>query len=519
MIRGVIASAIKRAIGNPVLVATGGVVTDRVIDYTPYRIHTFTESDTFTVESNSAEVEYLIVGGGGGGGRTNTGGGGGAGVIRTGSLIIGPGTYAVTVGAGGARADYLYGYNGGNSSAFGVTALGGGGGGGGGSGNNPDYAGCDGGNGGGGGGSYRGISQPGGTGSPGNNGGFGYETLGTGGRRGGGGGSMVEAGQDGYAASRAGCGGEGLRVNIDGGRHYFASGGCGGTNGSSLSRVQVGGGGDGARDSRGARSGNANSGGGGGGASDSYRTPGAGGSGIVILRYRTGKPGSAVDPLLPFVTSLITAEGAVGTDTITDFRGGPWEPVAAGAVSVIESGIFPNGQAIAVPGGDANCFAADFDLSAGDFCIELEIAFTAWAGGGYAAPLLQYGTDDEGEDGFGVSVYSPTYISTDQRKLLTIRNGYHNTASVAFDAKLGDAVHLAIHYIGGQLYVSANDSAWSVPLAGFSMPSGAKPLQIGNLTGTWLQAREFHLGSGRITQAATRYAAPYAPPPLPYPTV
>lgn len=519
MIRGVIASAIKRAIGEPVLVATGGVVTDRVIDYTPYRIHTFTESDTFTVESNSAEVDYLIVGGGGGGGRTNTGGGGGGGAIRIGSLVIGPGTYAVTVGSGGAAADYLHGYNGDDSSVFGVVALGGGGGGGGSSGNNVDYAGRHGGNGGGGGGSWNGIHQPGGVGSPGNNGGFGHNTAGTSSRRGGGGGSMVENGLDGYAASRAGCGGEGLRVNITGGRQYFASGGCGGTNGSSISRVQVGGGGDGARFNRSALPGAANSGGGGGGASESRPTPGAGGSGIVILRYRTADPEPVSDPLLPFVSSLVTADGEIGSTAITDQMAVAWSLVEGGAVSVVASDAFPAGKAIALPGGSLNQFFSDFDFSGGDSCIELEVAFTAWASGGYAIPLLQFGSASDGTDGFAVSIYSPTYESTDQRRILMLRNSASGVVSALFEAALGDPVHIAIHYVGGHLMVSANDSAWSVPLPGFSMPATPKPLRIGHFNGSWLQVKAVHLGAGRITQGATRYTEPYAPPPLPYPTV
>jgi len=72
-------------------------------------------------------VEVLLVGGGGGGGvRTSAdqmqaAGGGGGGVVYKKAIRVAAGTYAVTVGAGGA-----IGANGGNSSVFGLTAYGGG---------------------------------------------------------------------------------------------------------------------------------------------------------------------------------------------------------------------------------------------------------------------------------------------------------------------------------------------------------------------------------------------------------
>jgi len=76
--------------------ATGGAVT-----YAGgYTIHTFTSGGTFQV-SSSGDVEYLIVAGGGGGGF-NYAGGGGAGGLLTGTIVnLTPGSYTVTVGAGG----------------------------------------------------------------------------------------------------------------------------------------------------------------------------------------------------------------------------------------------------------------------------------------------------------------------------------------------------------------------------------------------------------------------------------
>jgi hypothetical protein len=52
-----------------VTLATGGTVTDIVVDGVPYRVHTFTTSGDLVV-TQGGEVEYLIVAGGGGGGRS-----------------------------------------------------------------------------------------------------------------------------------------------------------------------------------------------------------------------------------------------------------------------------------------------------------------------------------------------------------------------------------------------------------------------------------------------------------------
>jgi len=118
--------------------ATGGTT------YTPgngykYHMFTFPNSSNFVVSgSESKNVEYLVVAGGGSGGW-DRGGGGGAGGLRCNSpncpaplrgatFTVSSGTYAVTVGAGGAVAvnDSPYG-NPGNPSSFGpITATGGG---------------------------------------------------------------------------------------------------------------------------------------------------------------------------------------------------------------------------------------------------------------------------------------------------------------------------------------------------------------------------------------------------------
>jgi len=117
--------------------ASGGTVTTDG----DYKIHTFTSSGSFVVSTPGTLSDVLIVAGGGSGGwgtdhpagtYDHWGGGGGAGgKIHLTNLAVTPQTYTITIGNGGAvSADkHFPGNNGGNSSAFGNTAIGGGGGG------------------------------------------------------------------------------------------------------------------------------------------------------------------------------------------------------------------------------------------------------------------------------------------------------------------------------------------------------------------------------------------------------
>ena len=275
------------------VVADGGIVYDTDLNGTSYRVHAFTTvgSSTFSAKS-SGEVEYLIVAGGGGGSGNfyDDGGGGGGGGLIIGTIDVSPQDYTVVVGAGGTWSSG----SGGNTSAFGLTALGGGGGGG------HRSAGNAGGSGGGGLGSFVSDNRnvDGGAGNqPGSaSGGFGNKG-GTGGLNGvvvngggyplsGGGGGAGSVGNfpDGVL-SIGGAGGYGLNTNISGISTFYAGGGGGVSSG----KGGLGGGAD-ASSGRGgspALIGIPNSGGGGGGgrSSGDPGSPSNGGSGIVIIRY------------------------------------------------------------------------------------------------------------------------------------------------------------------------------------------------------------------------------------------
>jgi hypothetical protein len=235
---------------------------------------------------------YLVVGGGGGGGTSvfAAGGGGGAGGFLTGTFFANVSTsYSIVVGSGGSA-----GISGGNSSAFGVTAIGGGHGGG----NvNPPNGTLSGGNGGSGGGSSQDNSAGSGTAGQGFAGGLGRGDP----HRGGGGGGASQAG---FSGVNNGTGGAGIASSITGASVFYAGGGGGGGQnqggGQDATLPGAGGiggggqGGFGGPDGSGSVAtngvaGTAGTGGGGGGGARiyqyAYTTGGTGGSGVVIAAY------------------------------------------------------------------------------------------------------------------------------------------------------------------------------------------------------------------------------------------
>ena len=292
-----------------------------------YKIHTFTGPGTFAVScggtaGGSNSVEYLVVAGGGGGAAwTNgpgAGAGGGAGGFRFASPSLAPATYPakplaapanlsvsatnypITIGAGGAgQSSVPTGTSGANSVFSTITSAGGGraknvsgdvnglpgGSGGGKSGTgNPGCAGT---------GNTPPVSPP--QGNPGGTDpGSGGPLYGTGG-----GGGAIAAGTNANPHNQPGQpGGDGGGLPTAFGSNgvpcgsfrYYAGGGGGGVYGNPATAGAggKGGGGAGARAAN-ATNGTANSGGGGGGQGDGSPlcySGGAGGSGIVVIRYK-----------------------------------------------------------------------------------------------------------------------------------------------------------------------------------------------------------------------------------------
>ena len=299
------------------IAATGGTVAT-VGDF---KIHAFTGDGNFVVSAvgnaaGSNTTDYLVVAGGGGGGADRAGGGGAGGFRMASSLPVAAQTYPITVGGGGAAGTYpgqTPGVAGSNSVFSTITSAGGGAGAMGGiNGGNGGSGGGGGGQGGpggcsvqaGGSGNTPPVSPPqgnnGGQGSAPNPGGTPTDTRGSGG---GGGASAVggNAVTGGYPGSgKAGDGGAGGNAAPIFGSNpqpfygptngVYAGGGGGGTRvGTNTGGAGgTGGGGDGGDpNSPTAGAGVTNSGGGGGGAEGSPTYDGAaGGSGIVLIRYK-----------------------------------------------------------------------------------------------------------------------------------------------------------------------------------------------------------------------------------------
>jgi len=303
--------------GQSFVAATGGTVTTSG----NFKIHTFNASGCFQVTaagnpSGSNTIEYMVVAGGGGGGSSAAGGGGGAGGYRESSgvtagcysvsplgacvsaLTASAATFPIIVGAGGTAGSGNPGGSGSTSTFSTISSAGGGGG----SGNSQDAV--AGGSGGGGGFRPPGSPASGAAGNtppvspPQGNPGGDTNPSTSNPDRGGGGGGATAAGTT-PSGNSAGPGGAGATSSINGTPTVRAGGGGGGKdedtpNGGTSGDGGPGGGGRGASsDASNARAGeagttNTGGGGGGGGAGGPQPYPGgyAGGSGIVILRYK-----------------------------------------------------------------------------------------------------------------------------------------------------------------------------------------------------------------------------------------
>jgi hypothetical protein len=293
--------------------ATGGTITTVC---TNFKVHTFTGPGTFCVScggnaEGSNTVSYLVVAGGAGGAGSQpnytAGGGGGAGGFREGrtttcSYTVSPLNapaglpvtaqgYPITVGGGG-NGGSGYGTRGsdGNNSIFStITSEGGGGGG-----IYPGLNGNPGGSGGGGGG-FDGTGAGSGNTPPvspaqGTDGGTGRGPQSSSVAGGGGGGATV-AGTNSPGAGTGGAGGTGATSSINATPTARAGGGGGGSGTGGAGGTGGGGAGVPFASAPGT-AGTTNTGGGGGGVGGDGSSPsnvkigGAGGSGIVMIRYK-----------------------------------------------------------------------------------------------------------------------------------------------------------------------------------------------------------------------------------------
>jgi hypothetical protein len=275
-----------------------------------YQVVYWTQSGTLTVIQGVKEIDYTIVAGGGSGSKahnTNTCGGGGAGGVisslssdaptASSRVTLTPGVYNIIIGAGGTcstDSGNIIGNPGSNSSAFGLTAIGGG------AGQGPGATTINGGSGGGA-ASHDGTeisgsrNMTGGTAvsGQGNDGGtaLGLTYLETGGAGGGGAGGV---GQNTPSNGTGAAGGAAKASLIRGPSFVYARSGGGGGTGWQTAAGGAGGtaqytgilesvsGGTAGSQSTNGTNGNR---GGGGGAAKSPTIAGNGGGGIVIARW------------------------------------------------------------------------------------------------------------------------------------------------------------------------------------------------------------------------------------------
>jgi len=311
----------------------------------PYTIATFPRSYINSVGGWRApagvrSVRYLVVAGGGAGGAAggNDGsGGGGAGGVLAGTFSLSASSYSVTVGAGGASSSSSASshnpanFNGGNSTISGaslttITSIGGG------SGSSESSITRTASNGGSGGGA-GGHSGTRGTGTAGQGNNGGSATLpGDGG--GGGAGAPGGNGNSANGGTPARAGGIGILNDITGTNTYYGGGGGASgdaRNGSTGGAGGLGGGGNGAAATSGSAptNGEPNTGGGGGGAAGtipvgSVKATGAGGSGIIILRWITATApiftGPTFDTLTAGLVETFTVSGSATSPLTRNFR-------------------------------------------------------------------------------------------------------------------------------------------------------------------------------------------------------
>lgn len=293
---------------------------------------------SWTVPANLKRIKILLVGGGGGGGGsydTAGAGGGGAGqaLLINSREITAKVTYQITVGNGGAGGFHIARTN--SVDAIGVsgtsssisfnsstlhTAFGGGGGGSSRA-NGPGTS-----------------SRVGGAAATLNSGGVGGGPGG-GGYSGGGGGGSSGAGANGSTAAPglAVTGGAGTSIDISGTAISYGVGGAGGVQDGSSNVNGV--------------AGAANTGNGGSGASVStgtYRNGGAGGSGVVIIRYSTTAPTFSNLSISGNVSSAVlrqvnTISATVNVPSLLTFLAG--KSRIAGCISLPTSGSSTNNVA------------------------------------------------------------------------------------------------------------------------------------------------------------------------------
>ena len=428
--------------------ASGGdSVYDIDSDGTTYRVHVFTSANsTFTV-TKGGNIDYLIVGGGGAGGFGDRVGGGGAGGFITGSTTVTTQNYAISIGAGGVGPDGDgRGTNGSNTTAFGLTALGGGGGGNSSNTSTTGPAGKDGASGGGAGngsayssGVSTTMAAGNGTSGQGNAGGTSVYTPDYGGG-GGGGAGEIGGSFPGGSGVLSGKGGDGILTNITGFPTYYA-GGAAGRYYNQTPLGNYGGFGGGGISFSGTSPGIPNTGGGGSGNED-------GGSGIVIVRYPLSRESLSENNIPKIVTNGLMLEydfsnpyvySGAGSTTLNDSRLGPYASSISGTDTPIPYGLNSHGGYLDLNNQQLNTNLLSSEIAGSNyynpFAFEIWVKITA-----YPQPLAtanQYGNTRRAGMLFGAASYAGIGLAwegNDNGDYCGVRAYTRNSSSTQTDA-------------------------------------------------------------------------------------
>jgi len=440
------------------------------------------------VRKKGGGVDYLICGAGGGGGcgySYGGGAGGGGGVIQGSIPLLMPGVYPIVVGAPGAKVSNAQATNGGNSSAFGLTALGGGAGA---SQTNQYGVSTIGGSGGGAGNS---SGSPGSPGTPGQGfaGGTAQAAMFATPYLGGGGG-----GAGGPAVPNTGQGGPGAMSAITGTLLDYGSGGAGGSNTSGTGLPGGPGGGPNGSD------GVARGGGGGGIMADvTTISTSVGAVGCVIIRYLTGTltcTGGAMFTVGPYTVHLFTRNGNFSVSSAVQFNF--FNPGAVGLVTVGADGLTCTDTASGSPAG-ARAVRGRMQ-GKGYF----EVALASVSG---SSPYW----NGFGSIGFGAGWNGYSNITSPSAPLWGFAYGgsstisYNNAGSLAntmtpvTDVQTnGDILGFAIDANAGVAWVrniTQNPNAWNQNTVGPNPALGTGGLVVGNATSGAYFA-QFYMSSG-----------------------
>lgn len=390
---------------------------------------TFTEgSNSWTVPTNVAEVNLLVVGGGGAGGTRSGGGGGAGGLVYLTNVSVTPAAVVnLQVGSGGANTNTsTQGLSGGDStfSLSSPIVAKGGGGGGTGNGGSGNYAGLAGGSSG---GSDGSANAPAAATQGSQNYGYGRNgALGSGASgsaavqwTGGGGGGAGGAGTAGNVNGTGGNGGAGISVPITGSSVCYAAGGGGGIEGTSSNNPGTGGscggtavGGAGSKGNAVAGSGSANTGSGGGGSGfqdgSGNGTPGAGGSGVVVVRWTI--PGNS--GAFPNISGVSARFNADNFNTTLNSGLGTWADTSGTGKHIAGSSITGTAITMGTSGSNANGATKSFNVVNGTSASHIQLLSAAQMTGKYTFfSVARYSGSTKGRIFQATSAAGSNYLS------------------------------------------------------------------------------------------------------------